>query len=436
MCQFNGSTVCNKKKSTQLHLLFLRGHLDMSEGRVQVWNIKFLTAGFHSAASPSGSWCSALSKDSANTCDLLLDLNRTELTEIIFKSKYFFYWQNLRHDMAELKNINAQISMDVNEKVQSASQKPQSLRIFSCEVQNYERGEWARTACGCVKLRCPLQLSPSCWAHWSAGLLVWPPYAEVRGSGCQRSSSTCRAVGGAPGGGSWEMLWGGSCSISIVPGGQELSRTQQESGGPFLKSDQLELLFSQPVHFILLCISSTPALSPPCSPPRLSLADCYSGWNVIFLCLSYETALSPALSCIPPTHPTNLFSTGIKLNHGALFSNHLVHIKVTHERMAERRKGPRTRRISLAFPSHNASHLNSPIYCWWLFWMVPLMKCCFCGSSHEFQRPQGYILPFLSLTSKLSGTGRVGMKKLRGHQVRHEMLCTKVLASWWTHGRV
>lgn len=46
--------------------------------------------------------------------------------------------------------------------------------------------------------------------------------------------------------GPWEMLEGGSCSSSIVPGGQELSRTQQESGGPFLKSDQLELLFLTP----------------------------------------------------------------------------------------------------------------------------------------------------------------------------------------------
>lgn len=82
--------------------------------------------------------------------------------------------------------------------------------------------------------------------------------------------------------------------------------------------------------------------------------------------------------------------------------------------MVKRRKGPGTRQISLAFPSHNASHLNSPTYCWSPFWMVPLMKCCFCGSSHEFQRPQGYIFLFLSLTSKLSGTGRVGMTKTEG----------------------
>lgn len=55
--------------------------------------------------------------------------------------------------------------------------------------------------------------------------------------------------GGGPRGsgvGPWEILEGGSCSTSIVPGGQELSRTQQESGGPFLKSDQLELLFLTP----------------------------------------------------------------------------------------------------------------------------------------------------------------------------------------------
>lgn len=96
-------------------------------------------------------------------------------------------------------------------------------------------------------------------------------------------------------------------------------------------------------------------------------------------------------------------------------------------RWKKKRKGPGMRQISSAFPSHNGSHLNSPIYCWSPFWMVPLMKCCFCGSSHEFQRPRGYIFLFLSLTSKLSGMGRAGMKKLRGHQVQRCMLFTKCL---------
>lgn len=266
-----------------------------------------------------------------------------------------------------------------------------------------------------MKVRCLLQQSPSCGASWRADPLVRPPYAVVWGPGCQRSFSTWRAVRGhMERRWVWGSLGGGvRRSTSIVPGGQELSRTQQECGGPFLKSDQLELLFSHPAHFTLLC-------NPP-TPHPASLADWYTGWNVIFLCLSYETPYS----LFPPTHPTNLFSTGIKSSHAALFFSHLAHIKVTHERMVKKRKGPGMRQISLAFPSHNASHLNSPIYCWSPFWMVSLMKCCFCGSSHEFQRPQGYIFVFLSLTSKLSGTGRVGMKKPRGHQVQSWMLFTK-----------
>lgn len=139
--------------------------------------------------------------------------------------------------------------------------------------------------------------------------------------------------GGTWGGGGFGVVGGCSRSTSIVPG-QELSWTQQESGGPFLKSDQLELLFSHPAHFTLLC-----------NPPS-SLADWYTGWNVIFLCLSYETPYS----LFPPTHPTNLFSAGIKSSCAALFFSHLVHIKVTHERMVKKRKGPGTRQISLAFP--------------------------------------------------------------------------------------
>lgn len=110
-----------------------------------------------------------------------------------------------------------------------------------------------------MELRCPLQQSPSCGASWRADPLVRPPYAAVWGPGCQRSSSTWRAVGGTWGGGGFRVV-GGSRSTSIVPGGQELSWTQQESGGPFLKSDQLELLFSHPAHFTLLCNSPPPIL--------------------------------------------------------------------------------------------------------------------------------------------------------------------------------
>lgn len=176
-----------------------------------------------------------------------------------------------------------------------------NLWFSACLHQSISLTLWVKRACGCMKLCCPLQQSPSCGAHWRAGLLVWPPYAGVWGPGCQRSSSTWRAVGGHMVWGVWDG-GGGSRSTSIVPGGQELSRTQQESGGPFLKSDQLELLFSHPAHFILLYIFSSPSLFPLRFPPPLYMADWYSDWNVIFLCLAYETAFSPLLP-----HPTHSF---------------------------------------------------------------------------------------------------------------------------------
>lgn len=129
-------------------------------------------------------------------------------------------------------------------------------------------------ACGCMELCCPLQQSSSCGAHWRAGLLVWPPYAGVWGPGCHVAPAHGGQLGGTSVGGGvlgWWWWWWGSRSTSIVPGGQELSKTQQERGGPFLKSDQLELLFSHSAHFTLPRICSSPSIFPPSSPPFLPL---------------------------------------------------------------------------------------------------------------------------------------------------------------------
>ena len=68
------------------------------------------------------------------------------------------------------------------------------------------------------------------------------------------------------------VVMGVSRSTSIVPGGQELSKTQQESGGPFLKSDQLELLSHTP---LTLPHSVSPPQPPShlLNPPLLSAVD-------------------------------------------------------------------------------------------------------------------------------------------------------------------
>lgn len=114
-------------------------------------------------------------------------------------------------------------------------------------------------------------------ASWS-GLHMLGSWVQPVGVAPLHGGQLGAQGGGGPRGsgvGPWEMLEGGSCSTSIVPGGQELSRTQQESGGPFLKSDQLELLFLTPrslypplyLLLALLLCSSPPLRSRP------SLAD-------------------------------------------------------------------------------------------------------------------------------------------------------------------
>ena len=118
-----------------------------------------------------------------------------------------------------------------------------------------EQWDWSNTAVSMWQHEPPLPHSSRAPAvehigHQSS--MVWPPYAGVWGPVSQRSSSTRRAVGGHMGGGGGGEEgghgWGGGLgrSTSIVPGGQELRRIQQESEGPFLKSDQLELLFLTP----------------------------------------------------------------------------------------------------------------------------------------------------------------------------------------------
>lgn len=147
---------------------------------------------------------------------------------------------------------------------------PHQSRSVTCGCRESAGSVWLHEAA------LPTPAEPQLWSTLES---------KASGSGLHMPGSGVQAVSRAPAhggqlGGTWGVAGvflggggGGSCSTSIVPGGQELSRTQQESGGPFLKSDQLELLFSHPAHFTLLWISSSPSLSPPSSPPLLSLAD-------------------------------------------------------------------------------------------------------------------------------------------------------------------
>lgn len=211
-----------------------------------------------------------------------------------------------------------------------------TFRICMTQYQHVNRKGWvwresAKRTCACMKLQCPFQQSPSCGAHWWTGLLVWPPYVEVWGPDCHRSSGTWRAVGGHTGGGvgSWEML-GGQLLHQYCTRRTRAEQDPAGEWGAFSKERSTGATFLTP-HSLYPSPHLLSAL--PFSSILLSLAVWYTGWNVIFLCLSYETALSHFSPCIPPTPLTNPFSTGIKLNHGALFFNHHVHIKVTHERM-------------------------------------------------------------------------------------------------------
>lgn len=136
---------------------------------------------------------------------------------------------------------------------------------------------------------------------------------------------------------------------------------------------------------------------------------------------------SPPCFPIPPTHSTNLFSTGIKSSHTALFFNHLVHIKVTHERMVKRRKGPGTRQISLAFPSHNASHLNVPYIAdhhseWCLWWSV-----VFVVPHMNSKDPGDTFSSFCLWLQSYLERDVSEWQKQRGHQVQHWMLFTNLL---------
>lgn len=120
-----------------------------------------------------------------------------------------------------------------------------------------------------TRLRRPLRQSSSCGAHWRAGPLVWPPYAGVWGPGCQRCSSTWRAVGGHMGWGFW---------VGNGGGGQPLhqhctrrTRAEQHPAGEwgaFSKERSTGAPFSHS-PLTLPCSASPPLppFSPPCSTP-------------------------------------------------------------------------------------------------------------------------------------------------------------------------
>lgn len=199
----------------------------------------------------------------------------------------------------------------------------------------------------------------------------------------------------AAGWGVWR-LFKGLCSqyVSIL-GGRALGWTlQEEQGEDSLKRNQLFSVFSD-----LCCMSSHPDYSP---SSLLSLTDWFAG-SIVVLCLTAASLSHPLISLQPIFYLNSIETRRF------VFPSSSPHQSLSWKKLVRRTKGPGTRQICLAFTPHNASHLNFPIYCWSPVWMVPLMKCCFCGSSHESQRPLGDIL-LPSLTSKLYVRGHDGME--------------------------
>lgn len=129
---------------------------------------------------------------------------------------------------------------------------------------------------------------------------------------------------------------------------------ERSTGAPFLtprsRYPALRLLLAAPLHSIL---HSVPFLG-----RLIQWLKCdflvFLLWNCI-LPLAF-----PSHPLIPPTY------SPLELNQATplCFSIIMSTSKSLTSGWLERRKGPGMRQISLAFPSHNASHLNPPIYCW------------------------------------------------------------------------
>lgn len=153
-------------------------------------------------------------------------------------------------------------------------------------------------ACGSMRLcRSPAVDHIGEQAPWS-GL-------HMPGSGVQ-AVSVAPAHGGQLGG-TWGRFCGGSEGEG---GGQPLyqhctrrTRAEQDPAGEwgaFSKERSTGAPFLTPHSLYPTRISSPPPSAP---PSFLSMADWYTGWNVIFLSLSYETAFGPSPPL--PTHSSH-----------------------------------------------------------------------------------------------------------------------------------
>lgn len=152
-----------------------------------------------------------------------------------------------------------------------------------------------------MKLRCWFQQSPSCGARWRADLLVWPPYVEVWGPGCQRNSSTWRAVGGHMGGGEcsrvmrWGQLFYQHCTrrtrAEQDPAGEWGAFSKERStGAPFLTPRSLH-----PALYLLLALPL----------PSLLLAFPFLGRLIHGLKCDFLVCLMRQRSHPPRPHPTH-----------------------------------------------------------------------------------------------------------------------------------
>lgn len=259
---------------------------------------------------------------------------------------------------------------------------PHQSRSVTCGCRESAGSVWLHEAA------LPTPAEPQLWSTLES---------KASGSGLHMPGSGVQAVSRAPAhGGQLGGTWGVAGVFLGGGGGGQLlhqhctRRTRAEhdpagewgafskersTGAPFLTPRSLypalDLLLALPLSSVL-----------PSSPFLGRLIHWLKCDFLLSPLMKLRSPPSPPPS--PPTHPTNLFSTGIKSSHGALFFNHLVHIKVTHERMVRKEEGARDETNLFGFFPHTmlliwirpyiADHHSEWCPWWSVVFVVPRMN--------------------------------------------------------------